>query len=298
MTIATGEPAGSTTTTEPTRLSRICRATETALASGGAVTTPAVMISRSFTPRTLPGVDRTKRTPVVPLEAGAGPDNPPCPACGEPLFGWIDRRPGLAGPVSRCESCGLGVVGADASTEEALHELDRCGDGSGRTIVNRAGFAAWIGGAGWAGLEPGARYLFTPESVRRLVANRDQIVASTRWSPAKGVATMWQTILNSATFGHNGSWSANRSGRPKAAWQRRIDWLVVVACWRFPPRHRRWLPLELAGALFRRGSASSRCASSCSRRGLRGPRARASRPRGRARGSRRGPASPARRWSP
>ena len=50
--------------------------------------------------------------PVVPLEAGASPENPPCPACGEPLFGWIDQRPGLAGPVSRCESCGLGVVGA------------------------------------------------------------------------------------------------------------------------------------------------------------------------------------------
>ena len=34
MTIATGEPAGSTMTTEPTRWSRICRATEIALASG------------------------------------------------------------------------------------------------------------------------------------------------------------------------------------------------------------------------------------------------------------------------
>ena len=48
---------------------------------------------------------------VVPLEAGAGPDNPPCPACGEPLFGWIAQKRGLAGPVRRCESCGLGVVG-------------------------------------------------------------------------------------------------------------------------------------------------------------------------------------------
>ena len=57
-----------------------------------------------------------QQTPVVPLEAGAGPDNPPCPACGEPLFGWIDLRAGLAGPVSRCESCGLGVVAEPGAT--------------------------------------------------------------------------------------------------------------------------------------------------------------------------------------
>ncbi len=152
----------------------------------------------------------------MPLEAGAGPDNPPCPACGEPLFGWLDRRPGLAGPVSRCESCGLGVVGAPGDSADALHELDRLASavpfpritgqrnsGTYVVILNRAGFAAWIGGAGWAGLEPDSRYLFTPESVRRLVANRDQVVESTRWSPAKGIATMWQTLLNSATFGHN-----------------------------------------------------------------------------------------------
>ncbi|HET6570726.1 MAG TPA: hypothetical protein VFG58_04480 [Solirubrobacterales bacterium] len=198
-------------------------------------------------------MDRTKRTPVVPLEAGAGPDNPPCPACGEPLFGWIDRRAGLAGPVSRCESCGLGVVGEPGDAEQALRELDRRGGGEGATIVNRAGFAAWIGGAGWAGLEAGARYLFTLESVRRLVANRDQIVASARWSPAKGAAAMWQTILNSATFGHN--LLVGRRIEAGKAWQRRIDWLVVAAL--AIPAALVAVPLELAGALFRRGSALS-----------------------------------------
>ena len=107
------------------------------------------------------GVGRGRRIPVVPLEAGAGPDNPPCPACGEPLFGRIDDRPGLAGPVSRCESCGLGVVGEPGSVEEVLRELDRLGAEQTVTIANRGGFSAWIGGAGWAGLESGARYLFT-----------------------------------------------------------------------------------------------------------------------------------------
>ena len=91
------------------------------------------------------------RTPVVPLEAGAGPDNPPCPACGEPLFGWIDSRQGLAGPVARCESCGLGVVGGAAGLAEALAVLDRLRRGDTIRIADRAGFAAWIGGTGWAG---------------------------------------------------------------------------------------------------------------------------------------------------
>jgi hypothetical protein len=195
---------------------------------------------------------------MVPLEAGAGPENPPCPACGEPLFGWIDRRPGLAGPVSRCESCGLGVVGAPGGVEEALRGLDRLGDGQAATIANRAGFSAWIGGAGWAGLEGGGHYLFTPEAVRRLVARRDQIVRSTRWSPGKGIATMWQTVLNGFTFGRNvalgamGRSTAVPAGKP---WQRRLDALisVVVAI----PALLIAVPLELLAAAARRGGAMS-----------------------------------------
>jgi hypothetical protein len=199
---------------------------------------------------------RARRTPVVPLEAGAGPDNPPCPACGEPLFGWIDERPGLAGPVRRCESCGLGVVGEPGGAEEALRELDRLGDaGQAVTIADRGGFSAWIGGAGWAGLEPGTRYLFTVEAVRRLVAHRDQVVKSARWSPGAGIAAMWQTILNGFTFGRNGALSALGRGAAIPAdkpWQRRLDALisVVVAV----PALLFAIPLELAAAAAGRGS--------------------------------------------
>jgi hypothetical protein len=198
-------------------------------------------------------------TPVVPLEAGAGPDNPPCPACGEPLFGWIDARPGLAGPVRRCESCGLGVVGAPGSVEEALRELDRLGDpGQSARIANRASFAAWIGGAGWAGLGRGARYLFTVEAARRLVAHRDQVATRARWSPGAGIAIMWQTILNGFTFGRNvalgtlGRSAAVPAGQP---WQRKLDALisVVVAI----PAMVVAVPLEPIAATFRRGSATS-----------------------------------------
>ena len=196
------------------------------------------------------------RTPVVPLEAGAGPENPPCPACGEPLFGWIDDRPGLAGPVRRCESCGLGVVGGPGNAEEALRELDRLGSDGAVTIANRAGFAAWIGGAGWAGLERGARYLFTTEAARRLVARRDQVVKGVRWQPGAGIAVMWQTILNGFTFGRNvalgalGRSAAVGADRP---WQRRLDALisVVVAI----PALLFAIPLELIAAALGRGGA-------------------------------------------
>ena len=194
----------------------------------------------------------------MPLEAGAGPENPPCPACGEPLFGWIDERPGLAGPVSRCESCGMGVVGEPGGAEEALRELDRLGAGQGgATIVDRGGFAAWIGGAGWAGLERDARYLFTVEAVRRLVAHRDQVVKSARWSPGAGVAAMWQTILNGFTFGRNVTLGALGRSRPVPAaqpWQRRLDGMisVVVAI----PALLAAVPLELVAAALRRGGAA------------------------------------------
>src|SRR5829696_8168246 len=154
-----------------------------------------------------------QQTPVVPLEAGAGPQNPPCPACGEPLFGWIDLRAGLAGPVRRCESCGLGVIAKPGSPADALRGLDSLKAGKATRIVNRDGFAAWIGGAGWPGLEPGAHHLYTEESVRRLVAHRDQVVASARWAPGAGIATMWQTVLNGFTFGRNVASAALGRGR-------------------------------------------------------------------------------------
>lgn len=230
-----------------------------ALASGVAVTTPAVMISASFTLRTLPTMRRAEQTPVVPLEAGAGPENPPCPACGEPLFGWIDERPGLAGPVRRCESCGLGVVGEPGVAEEALRELDLLGGTEGGvTIADRSGFSAWIGGAGWSGLARDARYLFTVEAVRRLVAHRDQVVGAARWSPAAGIAAMWQTILNGFTFGRNvalGALGRSRAVPAEQLWQRRLDALisVVVAI----PALVFAVPLELVAASLRRGGASS-----------------------------------------
>lgn len=209
------------------------------------------------TGRTLQAMPNAQPTPVVPLEAGAGPENPPCPACGEPLFGWIAPRPGLRGvAVSRCESCGLGVAGEPGAPEDALRELDRLGDPP--RICNRASFAASLGGAGWAGLEGSARYLFTLEAARRLVARRDQVVKSRRWAPGASVLVTWQTLLNSVTFGHGVALGALGRAEPLPArkrWQRRIDALAsfVLAL----PAFVIALPIELAAGLSGRGAVIS-----------------------------------------
>jgi hypothetical protein len=195
---------------------------------------------------------------VVPLEAGAGPENPPCPACGEPLFGWIGGKTGLPGPVRRCESCGLGVIGSSGGAEEALRELDALREGDAVQIENRASSSCSLGGAGWSGLHPDARHLFTVEAVRRLVARRDQVVKKARWRPLASLATTWQTLLNSVTFGHNVALAALRgkSSMPAAKpWQRRIDALasVVLAL----PALLVAIPVELLGGALRRGAVIS-----------------------------------------
>jgi hypothetical protein len=167
----------------------------------------------------------------VPLEAGAGPENPPCPACGEPLFGWLEGGAVGDGPVRRCESCGLGVAGNPPSAEEALHQLDLLAADGELRFANRASFSAWLGGDGWAGLDPTARCFFTAEAVRRLVARRDQVIGSERWAPGRGVATMWQTVLNGFTFGRNLALAALGKGMATPAaepWQRRLDALIVL----------------------------------------------------------------------
>jgi hypothetical protein len=198
-------------------------------------------------------VSARQPTSVVPLEAGAGPENPPCPACGEPLFGWIEAKPWLAGAASRCESCGLGAVGGPGEAGDALAALDRLGRDGRIRIANRAGFSAWLGGAGWAGLDAESHYLFTVDAVRRLVAQRDQVVKRARWSPRAGVAAMWQTLLNSATFGHDVLvGSTNLAPRE---WQRRIDWLTVGVL--AIPAFLVALPLELTAATLRQGSVVS-----------------------------------------
>ena len=161
-----------------------------------------------------------KARQAVPLEAGMGPENPPCPACGEPLFGWAMVRPaGL--PVRRCERCGLAVKGDPAEAEEATAAASKvAAEGE---APNRASLQAWIGGSGWFALEPDRRFLFTSESLR--------LLGHPGGRPRPAVAGMWQTLLNAFTFGHDVA--LGRIGRATATsapkpWQRRVDLAISL----------------------------------------------------------------------
>lgn len=165
---------------------------------------------------------RKESTPVTDLSVGLGPENPPCPACSEPLFGWAIIRPdGEA--VKRCERCGMAVVGEAADPEEARAALESAGR-ERRTLANRASAQAWLGGSGWAGLNRESRLIFTPDAIARLGAEAER--------PRASYPGMYQTILNSFTFGHNivlGAMGRGPATPGKWVWQRAIDWIIVVA---------------------------------------------------------------------
>lgn len=194
--------------------------------------------------------------PKVPLEAGLGPDNPPCPACGEPLFPWVEL-PGGKGVAHRCEACELGLVGPFIGPAEALADLDFLSDDSAVvTFPNRHSLTASLTGGGWSELlgEPNCR--FTPRSIRNLAAGRDQVLGRLRWRPAKAIVSAWQSTINLFTFGHNlvlgliGRTPAVPAARP---WQRVLDGFitVVLAIPAIPVA----ILLEAIGAILGRGGA-------------------------------------------
>jgi hypothetical protein len=194
--------------------------------------------------------------PTVPLEAGLSPENPPCPACGEPIFNWI-LLPVDGGIAHRCEACGLGMLSRGATTADALADFDRGERGDGWfEYVNRASLQASFTGGAWSGLGTDRTFRYTPESIRRLVATRDQVVKRSRWLPGRGVVTMWQSGVNMFTFGHN--LASGRLGRAvatpaKRPWQRWLDGFITVVV--ALPVLLLAVLLELTGGLFRRGGA-------------------------------------------
>lgn len=194
--------------------------------------------------------------PKVPLEAGLGPENPPCPVCGEPLFPWLEL-PGKEGFAHRCEACELGLVGPFIGPAEALADLDSLTDDSGVvSFPNRHSVTASFTGGGWSELlgEPNCR--FTPRSIRDLAAGRDQVLGRLRWRPVRATISAWQSTINVFTFGHNLvlGWLGRTPAAPApSSWQRVLDVFitVVVAIPAVPVA----IVLESLGAALGRGSA-------------------------------------------
>jgi hypothetical protein len=155
------------------------------------------------------GLSRRKPR-AVSLEAGAAPGAARCPACGEPLFVWLETEgfgPREDQVIDRCENCGLvGERGTVPSAEVAIEEL------SGR-VPNAASLQAWLGAENWAALRPGDHGLkLTPKAAQLLLAKRGREVTRIRYVAGAGMASMWQTLLNLLTF-HRDFASEAASGR-------------------------------------------------------------------------------------
>ena len=176
---------------------------------------------------------RASRRRAVSLEEAAAPGAERCPACGEPLFVWIETEgwgPREDQIVERCESCGL-VVDPAPAPDPAAAAAELFGPGGGSNghpggpvtvrAANAASVQAWLGAENWAALRPGERALKpSPRAARLLAERRGLKVTRIRFVAAAGMAGMWQTLLNLLTFHRDFAAQATsgalRPGRGKA----------------------------------------------------------------------------------
>jgi hypothetical protein len=161
-----------------------------------------------------------KRPPAVSLEEGAAADAPRCPACGQPLFVWIETDMNRVAPlgapshigspedqiVDRCENCGLAVSRdavptAERAIDELLRESSESEGGITVRAANAASLQAWLGAENWAALRPGDSQIKpTPRAAGLLLGKRGLLVTRVRYPAVAGMAAMWQTLLNLLTF--------------------------------------------------------------------------------------------------
>ncbi len=211
--------------------------------------------------------ERTGGRPVVDVSDAATPGGR-CPACGEPLFPWVEAAD--ADPASRvrhaldrCENCGLvlaredGGEGIAALIERAEREVRERG-ASTIEAPNAASLGAAIAGEDWSGIEVPARpALLTPRALELLLGHESLEISSLRYPAAAGMAATWQTILNLISFNRDFARSAlsrrlrprdSRAGRPGFA----IDVLVTVFA--AIPTAALAVLLEGAAILVRRGT--------------------------------------------
>ncbi len=182
---------------------------------------------------------RASGRPTVSLEEGAAPGGARCPACGKPLFVWVETEgwgPREDQIIDRCENCGLAVDRDSVpDAEEAVAELLGSA-GNGRNVFrapNAVSLQAWLGAENWAALRPGERAVKpTPRAVELLLGKRGMSVTRIRQPATAGIASMWQTLLNLITFHRDFATEAfggrlrPGTGRGRAAYV--IDAMVTV----------------------------------------------------------------------
>jgi hypothetical protein len=182
---------------------------------------------------------RAEQRPAVSLEQGAIPGSPRCPACGKPLFVWIETEgwgPREDQVIDRCENCGLAVArGAVPTAEQAVAELLGAAGNGGNVFraPNASSLQAWLGAENWAAMRPGDTSLKpSPTAAGLLLAKRGLEVSRIRHLAGAGMASMWQTLLNLITFHRDfaGEAASGRlrpgTGRGRGAYV--IDVLITI----------------------------------------------------------------------
>lgn len=182
---------------------------------------------------------RAGQKPTVTLEQGATPGGARCPACGKPLFVWVETEgwgPREDRVIDRCENCGLAVArGAVPSAGDAVAELIGSA-GNGHDVFrapNASSLQAWLGAENWAALRPGDGALKpSPMAVELLLPKRGLEVSRIRHLASVGMASMWQTLVNLITFHRDFASEAISgrlrpgTGRGRAAYT--VDILVTI----------------------------------------------------------------------
>jgi hypothetical protein len=180
----------------------------------------------------------TRRRRAVNLDQGAKPDATRCPACGEPLFVWVETIGYGAREdqvIDRCENCGLAVARDSVPSPDDAADALLSGREERRTRVairveNAASLQAWVGAENWAALRPGGHGIKpTPRAASLLLARRGLEVRRVRHLARAGMASMWQTLLNLLTF-HRDFASEAVSGRlrPGTGRGRGAFWIDVL----------------------------------------------------------------------
>jgi hypothetical protein len=209
----------------------------------------------------------TRRGRSVSLEQGAAPNSPRCPACGQPLFVWVETEGYGAREdqvIDRCENCGLAVArdavpSADHAIDALLFGREEDGTRVAIRADNAASLQAWLGAENWAELRPGGRDVHpTPKAAGLLLARRGLELRRIRHLIRPGMAAMWQTLLNLLTF-HRDFASEAVSGRLRPGTGRGLAafWIdAVVTVLAAIPTAIIAVVLETGAVLARRGGVT------------------------------------------
>jgi hypothetical protein len=148
--------------------------------------------------------------PTVGIEDLATPGGR-CPACGEPLFPWIEVEGDAGGArlshvVDRCENCGLATERGDAGEglsgliEQITADVHR--DGATEiSLPNSRSWQANLGAENWAGLHlPEVPEVLNPRAMELLLEHEGLKIERLSFAPAPGMAQLMQTLFNLITF--------------------------------------------------------------------------------------------------